>query len=251
MSLGQAIGFENALRNYLAGCSTRRDCTFNGTVDEALRQISDLLESTRTNPLPTRSGRYLNQPLAFNGVATTLYDHEAWSLLDLALSEALHKGTGNQLLFLSDFYLNRNPDGSFSSNLWEAFSAVGCADSRGTTVPEEMAALRQQLVTSAPTFGHLFAYGGLVCRDWPVPMASGTFDLHATGAPEILVIGTTGDPATPYEWAVGLAETLDNGVLLTFEGEGHTAYGRSNACIEDTVDQFLVDGVVPPDGKRC
>ncbi|UJH70492.1 alpha/beta hydrolase [Ornithinimicrobium sp. INDO-MA30-4] len=66
-----------------------------------------------------------------------------------------------------------------------------------------------------------------------------------------MVVGTTGDPATPYDWAVKLADTLDSGVLLTYEGEGHTAYGRSNSCIDDAIDGFLIDDVVPEDGLTC
>jgi len=261
LSLGQAVGFENALRNFVTECQSRQiqdqtgaaggSCPLTGTVDEGMAQIAALLDRLQTHPLPTQSGREVNRTLGFYGIATPLYDESSWSFLSMALDEALNRGTGDILLLLADFYNDRNEDGTFASNSTEAFGAIGCVDDRGTSDPAEMAALAEQLLAAAPTMGTYFTYGGLVCRDWPVPIAPGSFDLHAAGAPPILVIGTTNDPATPYEWAVGLADTLDSGVLLTYDGEGHTAYTRSNQCVMDAVDQFLVDDVVPPDGKRC
>jgi hypothetical protein len=65
------------------------------------------------------------------------------------------------------------------------------------------------------------------------------------------VIGTTGDPATPYESAEALASQLESGVLLTREGDGHTAYLSGNTCIQRAVDKYLVDGTVPKKGTRC
>jgi len=251
-SLGQAIGFETALRNYVTDCQAGRNCPLTGSVDDGLAQIHNLLQRLQTSPLPTsQSGRSVNRTLAFYGIALPLYDQEMWPYLSMALNEALNLGTGDVLLFLADFYNDRNDDGTFNGNSTEAFQSIGCVDARATEDPGEMDRLAEELRQAAPTVGEFFTYGGLVCRDWPVPVAPGSFDLHAAGAPPILVIGTTNDPATPYEWAVGLANTLDSGVLLTYEGEGHTAYTRSNVCIGDTVDQFLVDGIVPPYGKTC
>jgi hypothetical protein len=66
------------------------------------------------------------------------------------------------------------------------------------------------------------------------------------------VVGTTGDPATPYEQSVALArDVLANGFLLTFDGEGHTAYGRSNSCVDQTVDDFLLEGRLPESEPTC
>ena len=77
----------------------------------------------------------------------------------------------------------------------------------------------------------------LACPLWPVkPGPKQPAD--ANGAPPILVIGTTGDPATPYEYAVGMAAELSSGVLVTFDGEGHLAYGRRS--VKSLVDGYLV-----------
>jgi hypothetical protein len=72
------------------------------------------------------------------------------------------------------------------------------------------------------------------------------------GSPRIIVVGTTNDPATPYEQAVTLAhDVLSNGYLITFEGEGHTAYGGESECVDDVVDEFFITGEVPTIEPRC
>ena len=65
------------------------------------------------------------------------------------------------------------------------------------------------------------------------------------------MVGTTGDPATPYEWSEALAEQLDSGQLLTWKGDGHTAYGRSNDCVTNAVDAYLLNGTMPDEGLTC
>lgn len=210
-----------------------------------------MLDRALTDPYPTSSNRRVTRNLAFYGVAVTLYDQGSWPALTQALEEVLTSGTGDTLLYLADFYNDRDPDGTFANNSAEAFRAVGCLDSRGTTDVAEMRAQVAEIEKVAPTVGTFFGFSGLVCSDWPVPPVAQEFDLHAVGAPPIVVIGTTNDPATPYAWAQALADTFDSGVLVTYDGEGHTAYARSNDCILDAVDDFLVDGVVPADGLRC
>ena len=89
------------------------------------------------------------------------------------------------------------------------------------------------------------------CQDWKYPATGKPGELTAKGAAPIVVIGTTGDPATPYAWSQSLAKQLDSASLVTFEGHGHTAYGRSNDCISNAVESYLLDGTVPADGLRC
>jgi len=99
--------------------------------------------------------------------------------------------------------------------------------------------------------GSFFGFGGTLCAKWPVPEVGGLGSYAAEGAAPILVVGTTNDPATPYKWAEQLADLLSSGVLLTYEGEGHTAYGSSNDCIANAVDAYLLSGTVPAEGTRC
>ncbi|WP_454049733.1 alpha/beta hydrolase [Cellulomonas sp. Marseille-Q8402] len=250
LSEGQAGGFENALRAYVTDCQAGADCPLSGSVDDGLAQVKSVLDRARRSPLPTGTDRPLTGSLAFSGIALPLYDEASWSYLTMGLGAAL-QGDGSVLLQLADLYYDRNADGTYSSNSTQAFWAIGCADDRGTTDPAEMRAQAAAIEQVAPTVGYFFGYGGAICAEWPVPEAGGLDDYSAEGAAPIVVVGTTNDPATPYQWAESLAETLDSGTLLTYEGEGHTAYGRSNACIADAVDAYLLDGTVPADGTRC
>lgn len=250
LSEGQAEGFENALRAYVADCQAGADCPLTGSVDDGLAQVRSVLDRARKSPLPTGTSRPLTGTLAFSGIALPLYDEGSWSYLTMGLDAAL-SGDGSILLQLADLYYDRNADGTYASNSTAAFWAIGCADDRGTTDVAEMRAQAAAIEEVAPTVGYFFGYGGVICAQWPVPEAGGLDDYSAAGAAPIVVVGTTNDPATPYAWAESLAETLDSGHLLTYQGEGHTAYGRSNACIADAVDAYLVDGTVPADGTRC
>jgi pimeloyl-ACP methyl ester carboxylesterase len=247
----QAKGFENALNAYVTYCQENAGCPLTGTVSDGMAQIEALFQEAFEHTIPTGTARALTRNLALLGVAVTLYDEMSWPILTQALEQAINQGNGYTLLMLADWYNDRLADGSFSTNSQEAFIAISCLDGRGATDPEIMDANNTILSEYAPTIGIFFHDGGLMCWGWPHPEVEIEFDIHAPGAAPILVIGTTGDPATPYEEAVALAATLDSGVLLTYNGEGHGAYGRSNECIMETVDEFLVAGVIPEPNRRC
>jgi hypothetical protein len=155
------------------------------------------------------------------------------------------------LLALADAYSERNADGTYASNVNEAFPAISCTDRPESLSVRKVRGLVPKFVSVSPLFGEWFAWAGAGCANWPVATASFPQKLRAKGAQPILVIGTTRDPATPYEWAVSLADQLDSGVLLTRDGDGHTAYTSGNSCIDDAVDSYLIDGVVPKNGTTC
>lgn len=252
MSLQQAVGFENALRAYVEDCLAGSDCPLSGTTDEALAQVTGLLDQVLANPMPTGDAeRPLTQTLAFYGIAQPLYSQLLWGQLTDALDAAISDGDGSGLLASADSYNSRNPDGTYADNQGEAFRAINCLDSRSDTDRATLDTEAAEIEAAAPTVGQFFTYGALGCADWPFPQAEKTGDLAASGAAPILVVGTTNDPATPYVWAQGLAEQLESGVLVTYEGEGHTAYGQSNDCVLDTVDAYFTDGTVPDDGLVC
>jgi len=248
-SLAQAKGFQRALEAYVDHCLADVDCPLDGPADRALEQINELLVSILEEPLPGDSDRDLTLPLALNGLLVTMYQDEAWDMLTWALDEAFD-GDGWVLLALSDMYLDRE-DGVYINNAMEAFMAIGCLDSRSPTDEASVEAQAQALVEASPVFGEFWASGVDVCSVWPYPQVGDPQAASAPGAAPIVVIGTTGDPATPYEGTVALSQQLESAVLVTFEGNGHTAYGRSNSCIGDAVDAYLVDGIVPEDGLTC
>lgn len=252
-SLVQAKGFENALGNFIAWCLDRDDCPLDGPVDNARKQIAQLALDAKESPFPSGGALPVNGNLMIYGIVVTLYDQANWEYLRLAIEETLEKDVAGYFGFLADFYLDRDSEtGEYLSNSTVAFTAISCLDA---TEDEEWDIAKQrdfarQVEEVSPTFGWWFAGSG-GCTGWPYHADQIITDLDAAkSAAPMLVIGTTNDPATPYEWAVSLADKV-GGTLLTYDGEGHTAYGRSNQCVTDAVDGFLVDGVMPEEGASC
>lgn len=251
---GQAAGVELALRSYARACRAgdAGRCPLTGTADEAVEQVVALVERVDDEPLPTARGeRVLTGGLAFTGVVAPLYDRGAWESLTDALAAALQDGDGTALLDLADSYSDRDPSGRYTSNTEEAFTAINCVDYPVDDSPAALVASAEQIEDAAPLVGPLMTYGEVLCGAWPVPPAREPAPVRADGAPPVLVLGTTGDPATPYEWAVALADQLEQGVLVTREGEGHTAYQRGSRCVDASVEAWLVRGEVVADGTRC
>jgi pimeloyl-ACP methyl ester carboxylesterase len=251
LGYGQAAGFESALRAYMADCLAGAGCPFTGTVDDGVRTVQNFLDSLVGSPLPTGTDRALTQPLGFSGILLTLYDNAYWPYLSEAMTAAMRSSDGSQLLYFADLVADRAADGTYTSNSTFAFFAINCLDYPVNADPEFMAAEAARLVELSPTFGKYFSYGEITCDVWPEAATGTRQELHAMGAAPILVVGTTNDPATPYQWAVSMADQLESGHLLTFKGEGHTAYGRSNQCITDAVDGYLLRGDLPPDNQTC
>lgn len=250
VTLAQAVGFEHALRAYLEDCLTGEDCPFAGTADDAMAEISELLASVEASPLRGTDGRQVGVDTLITAIIYPLYSAQSWPYLS-DLFTSVQFGEADLALQLADGYNGRNPDGTYLDNSTEAFSAINCLDYEYQSDPAVMREKAAEVAAAAPVIGPYFGYGDLGCIDWPVPSEAERKPISAEGAEPILVVGTTGDPATPYEWAVALADQLDSGVLVTYEGEGHTAYNKSNQCVSDAVERFLIDGVVPEQDPKC
>ncbi len=251
LSLGQAGGFELAYQRFVQACLADEDgCELGQTAEEVAASATAVLAAADARPLPT-DGRPLSEPLAFFGIAYPLYfpPEVGYPALEAALAQAID-GDGSLLLRLADGYLGREPDGSFSSNKNEVITVVNCLDRPGSGDVADVRAGQAAFAEASPTFGDFFVWGELGCPGWPTKEAV-TAPVSATGSPPILVVGTTGDPATPYGWAQGLAEQLDSGVLLTYKGTPHTAYRGGSQCIDEAVEAFLLDGDPPQDGRTC
>ncbi len=250
VSMGQAVGFENAMRAWVANCLSGTDCPVSGTVDAAMKQIRELNEVYTATPQQTPEGRVVTGTEFTGALAFGMYSTDLWAPLTGALTQAF-AGDASGMLMLADFSADRDSDGKYNSNTAAAFTAINCLD---YPMNSDLAHMREQtelLKKAAPTFGELLAYSGLTCKFWPFPATGEPAPISAAGAGPILVVGTTGDPATPYAWSEALAKQLDSGVLVTWKGEGHTAYGRSNECLSATVDAYFVDGKVPAAGVTC
>ena len=249
LSLGQAKGFETALRAYLKNCVEAGGCILGQTVEAGAQRIRQLLDDVDANPLPTSSDRPLTEGLALYGIVLPLYAKEYWPLLTAALKQALD-GRGDQLLNLSDQYASRGED-DYDDNSLEALYAVNCLDHDDYISSSEVPSHFADFAHASPTFGRIFAYGLSTCASWPVKSGNRTKALAAKGAPPIVVVGTTRDPATPYQQAVSLARQLESGVLVSRDGDGHTGFQQDNRCVDEAVENYLLAGTEPKDGLSC
>ncbi|WP_425455704.1 alpha/beta hydrolase [Cryobacterium soli] len=246
----QAKGFESALRAYLTDCLAGSDCPFDGTVDDAMATISALLASVDASPITASDGRQLGANSLLTAIIYPLYQATAWSYLS-DMFEGVLQGSADGAMQFADAYNGRNADGTYLDNSTEAFMAINCVDYAYNADPASMRAEAAEIETIAPTIGKYMAYGDISCAAWPYTFTGERQEIHASGAAPILVVGTTNDPATPYVWAQNLAAQLDSGQLVTYEGEGHTAYNKSNSCVNDAVDNYLIDGTVPATDPMC
>lgn len=244
----QALGFESALRAYMQSCLDSGECPFNGTVDEAMADLGALLASVDRTPLKNGDGRLLGADSLMTGIIAALYSQDSWDYLTQAFDEAL-QGDPTTAFLLADFY-NGRENGVYTDNSAEAFRAYNCMDYPVEDDPAAEAATDAKIAAGAPTIAPYWS-GPDSCEVWPYPPTGTREEIHAEGAGPILVVGTTNDPATPYEWSESLAGQLEEGVLVTRVGEGHTGYNKGNVCVDDAVESFLLDDVVPEDGLRC
>jgi pimeloyl-ACP methyl ester carboxylesterase len=244
----QATGFETDLHDFLANCVASGSCPLGSTQQSATAGLDRLIQ--RVDNQPEQVGdRQLGAGEFFLGLASGLYSPSEWSDLRIALGNA-ENGQGRDMLLFADALTGRNPDGSFN-NLVESNTAINCIDRPS---PRSVASYDRDahaFAQAAPHFGTAIAYGSLPCAFWPVPPVESAHAVHAPGAPPIVVIGTTRDPATPYVWAQALARQLSSGILVTFNGDGHTAYDRGDRCILGVVNSYLDRLVVPSAGVRC
>jgi pimeloyl-ACP methyl ester carboxylesterase len=245
----QGVSIQGALNRLFAWCDADTACPFG---DGSSRTAFDaLMNSLDDRPIELEDGRSLNSSLAWTGVIMTLYNRDYWDYAVQGLAGA-SEGDGYLLSLLADAYMDRAEDGTYKSNLMEAFPAISCIDSPTTPSIARYKAIYEKFVSKAPDFAAGQASGGLLCGVWPYTSADPLPALvNGAGAAPILVVGTTGDPATPYAWSQRMADLLESGHLLTYVGEGHTGVGGKSACIDEAAIAFLVSGTLPPEETRC
>jgi pimeloyl-ACP methyl ester carboxylesterase len=240
----QTKGFERAFDNFATWCtSNTARCPI---APDARATVMAAIQSARTNPVAGTGGRKATPGWVLTAVASSLYSDAQWPLMATAISN-LGKGNAAGVFELADSYAQRDPSGEYS-NLFDALLTVNCTDDPKSLTVEEARQLQADWRTRYPMFGTSSALS-LICAQWPGkrdPYPAG----RAEGAPPIVVVGTKGDPATPYEQTPALAKMLGVGVVLTWEGEGHTAYPQTR-CIASAVNGYLIDLRVPRDGQTC
>ncbi|MEU9104215.1 alpha/beta hydrolase [Streptomyces xanthophaeus] len=252
--LGQVKGFQTALEHAMQYCVKKfgANCPTGPNATTGAERINAMLAKLEKKPVPAGEGRKLTAAQAESGMIATLYSEETWEHLALGIREVQQDGTGEILLAYADLLGGRDDKGRYDNSLG-ARGAISCADDSTRVTAEQAAALVPEFKKASPVFGDVKAEELMAtCQDWPVPGERAKPEVSAPGAAPILVIGNTGDPATPVEGARRMADSLGKGVGvgLTVKGEGHGTYGV-NSCATKTVDAFLIDGKVPADGGTC
>lgn len=244
-SEGQAKGFELAFDNFARWCADNASrCPIDG---DAQAVVLKLMEQARTSPVGYRDGRKATAGWILWGVVSAMYTKARWPDLGSALND-LGDGKAAGLFALADAYSDRDSSGEYT-NLFDANAAVNCADDGKPVTVATTRSLQSEWRLKYPLFGAPLAIGMLTCALWPSerdPYPVGP----AKGAPPILVVGTKGDPATPYEQTPRLANMLGVGVVLSWDGEGHTAYPETR-CITSAVNKYLIDVTPPKANTTC
>lgn len=244
--LQQGAGFEAVLGTFLDECSADASCPFHNGGDAA-GAFDRLMASLDESPLPSADGRPpVDRGVAVIAVAQSMYSDSYWPALERALEDAA-AGDGRGLLQLRDAYYGRQPDGSYG-NLIESFQAINCADEAERPTVEESDAEVDSILEVAP---RIFPYttGSYSCTFFP-PALDPRVAITGAGAGPIVVIGTTGDAATPLESTRAMADTLDDGRLVIVEANRHTGY-RESDCVQELVHTYLLTLTAPDDGTVC
>jgi pimeloyl-ACP methyl ester carboxylesterase len=251
-SLGQAKGFQRALDNFAEDCASRQpQCPIGDSAQDVKDRMAALLEKLDAEPIPGVFPRELTQSAATGGIAQALYSRDFWEYLTEGLDQA-YDGDGRTLLLLSDSLNGRSPNGRYS-NLTAANVSINCADDRPRYSVEHVERRLPEFRKASPLFGDYLAWGLVGCTGWATPGEADRPDVSAPGSAPILVVGNTGDPATPYEGARRMARALGEGVgrELTYRGQGHGAYDSGSTCVQDAVNGYLLDGKLPNPGTIC
>ena len=250
LALGQAAGFEDALLRFADDCPSNDDCPLAHGGEQGVKQITEFLNELDAHPATLDDGREFTQAMGTVGVVGSLYSKtQGWPELRLSLAAAFD-GDMSKLAESVDFYTDRNPDGTYASNANDVIAAVNCLDRVDVESTDQAATLAKKWGALYPNFGAYLAWSGIACTYWEAKPTGTAHEIKAPGSPTILVVGTTHDPATPYAWAQGLAAQLENGKLLTLDGDGHTAYYEGSGCVDSVVDHYFLTGEVTSE-KTC
>jgi pimeloyl-ACP methyl ester carboxylesterase len=248
-NLTQAIGFEGALYAFIDDCQTLPVCPLPKSDNVAKEEITKLYTTAATNPLPQKNSkddRSVTESLMVLGTASALYDNIiGWPTLRKAIEEA-QQGYGDTFIKLADIYSERQPNGKYLNNQSDSGAVIDCLDWRNSRTDEE---LQRDVVIykeKAPVLGPYLAYTGLTCQFFPElkqdSLTHPTNVIKEINTTPILIIGTVRDPATPYEWAVGLSKIFRSSILITLDADGHTGQGRGSVCVDKAFDSYLISG---------
>jgi len=246
--LQQSVGFESSLTTFLAQCSADPECTFHSE-GNAEGAFDTLMQSLDDEPAPTADGRPpLNLQMAVTAVSRAMYSDGLWPQLAQALDDA-QAGDGAGMLALYDEYFDRLPDGTYANSL-EAFQTIACMDEATRLTVEQENDLVPQFQAASPRLSPQTT-GSYFCTFFPAATEP-QVPITGAGAGPIVVMGTTGDSATPLAGTRVMADTLEDGRLIVVTGNQHTGYSV-NECSRAVIEAYLLDpvGKAPANDTEC
>jgi pimeloyl-ACP methyl ester carboxylesterase len=252
LAIAQTQGYSYTFGQFVRWCLGQRDCPLHGSVAQATQQVLRLIARASAHPLASSSpsGQQADGDTVRYAVTASMQLESWWPDLTEALSRALNAGDGSVLVTLA----YGNPGGG-DSNSGDVANAVQCIDNPWPRSIGAYQAAATRAAKASPLFRSEFVWDWLSCAYWPVParqVLSGTTSGAAGGGvPPVLVLGELHDPQTPYAGAVALARWLHTGVLLSWNGVGHTSYLEGSSCIDNAVDAYLISLRTPPNGTAC
>jgi len=248
--LQSSIALEEGLNTFLSWCASNPDCEFHSDGDP-FTAYDNLFDRIKSQPLPAKGGRVMGIGLFHYAIGKGLIYTPGWDELAPALAEAAEYGDASLLLEMADSATGRYPDGRYLDSYLGPESAIACLDNLFPDTQDELDNLYMELAVKSPRTLGWTEYGWQNCPYWPVPSKVKPHRIRAEGAETILVVGSTGDPISPYAWSVALADQLENSVLLTRDGYGHTTFGSGNTCSEEAISDYLIDLKIPDYGTIC
>ncbi|MGH3828246.1 MAG: alpha/beta hydrolase [Pseudonocardiaceae bacterium] len=247
--VNQGAGFQQSFDTFVGWCLAQSHCWLGAIPkDQANQAFQQLLLPLTTAALPV-GDRKLSYTDATIGTIQALYTDQLWPALNRGLTE-LASGTGSTLLRLADVYYQRDAHGYSGSQ--DVFEAVRCVDDPPVTDPAVFLEADRLYRRAAPFLddGHPPSAARDACAFWPVPPTGEPAQTQLDGLPPVLVVSTTGDPATPYQAGVELARQL-RGKLVTFVGNRHTVVLQGVPCVDEVVSDYLVRLVLPKRSTLC
>lgn len=251
ISRDQSTGFQRAMRAFAEDCATQTTCPYSGGAPRVLAGINQLLKGLDQKPMRAGGPVPLNEAQAMTALFSSMYTPDRWSPLRRALAAA-RQGNGQALQSMAQGASDQTGPNTYATNMASSFYAISCLDVPKTPGAFELARLATKWSRGAsiPAMAEAMSWGNAPCTSWFAHGAKRGAVSTSTNAP-IMIVGTTGDPATPYEWAQSLSQQLPTSRLLTYRGNGHTAVANNNNCIDSSVAEYLTTGVLPAVGKVC
>jgi len=238
-NLNQAKGFESQLNEFLTAYEFNK------------KLVLKLISNLSTNPINTNSNRKLTESLAIIGIASALYDDASgWFRLDKALNQAI-LGNGSLMLAMSDEYYGRHTSGKYLSNENDVAEIINCLDWPARILFNELESTTSKFLAAAPIFGPFLVYSQLVCNYFEPSSIKMNRILSLKIKNPVMVVGTTRDPATPYQSAIALSKIFTNSILVTLDASGHTGQNRGDLCVDNAVEEYLLNSLHSNSPQFC